>query len=757
MSRTLGPDARPETVKKEAKRWLKALRAGESEAKRRLLAVTPGAPAEPGLRDVQFALAREYGLEGWSALLEALEELALARRSLAERAEIVARSATWAGDRAGAVRVLHRWPEIRKHDLFAAIVTGDLAEVERRLAADPEAATRKAGPLEREPLLYLAYARLPGGELHALDIARLLLDRGADPNARFFDDWGNPFTVLTGVIGQGEGDQPPHPRAEALARLLLERGADPYDTQALYDTSITRDDPTWLEVLWNESERRGLLERWHTAEGTDGILNRSALDYLLGNAVAYNHLARAEWLLRHGANPNALHAYSARPLRVEALVYGYAAMAALLERFGAEASPLEGHAAFQAACLQLDRKTAEALVRHDPGCLENAEPMRIAARRGRVDIVALLLELGMDVDVTDASEIRGLQDAIAGNSIEVVRLLVSRGADIDRMTKHYGGALGFAAHFQRTEIAALLAPLSRDVHNLTALGMQERLAELFAASPVVLLPQFYVEGYAYGAGGSLIVGTLVTDDGGYFGFNHAALWQGSSYTFTDLNPNGSCGSCSPGSSAYGTDGTSIAGSSGSPLHAFLWRLSQLKSPVDLNPAGSAYSEAYAVRGAVQGGYAYSSATSTIHAVLWHGTAASAVDLTPSTVSSAYTTALGANSQVGCGTPVGQSVTHALLWHGTAASMVDLHPSGFTDSCARAAQGKVQVGYGHVAGSSTLHALLWNGNAKTAVDLQQYLPGAFTSSEAYAIDKAGDVLGSAFSSTTGSWHVVQWIP
>jgi uncharacterized membrane protein len=90
-------------------------------------------------------------------------------------------------------------------------------------------------------------------------------------------------------------------------------------------------------------------------------------------------------------------------------------------------------------------------------------------------------------------------------------------------------------------------------------------------------------------------------------------------------------------------------------------------------------------------------------------------------------------------------------------MVDLHPSGFTDSCARAAQGKVQVGYGHVAGSSTLHALLWNGNAKTAVDLQQYLPGAFTSSEAYAIDKAGDVLGSAFSSTTGSWHVVQWIP
>jgi hypothetical protein len=277
------------------------------------------------------------------------------------------------------------------------------------------------------------------------------------------------------------------------------------------------------------------------------------------------------------------------------------------------------------------------------------------------------------------------------------------------------------------------------------------------SSPVVLLPQFYVEGWAYGAGGSLIVGTLITDDGGYFGFDHAAVWQGSSYTFTDLNPAGSCGSCSPGSSAYGTDGTFIAGSGGSPLHALLWKIGQLKSPIDLNPAGSAYSETYAVRGGVQGGYAFSSATGSIHAVLWHGTAASVVDLTPSTVSTAYTTGLGSNSEVGCGTPVGLSVSHALLWHGTAASMIDLNPSGFTDSCARATQGKVQVGYGHIAGSGALHALLWNGKAKTAVDLQQYLPGTFTSSEAYAIDKAGAILGSAYSTSKGSWHAVQWTP
>ena len=278
-----------------------------------------------------------------------------------------------------------------------------------------------------------------------------------------------------------------------------------------------------------------------------------------------------------------------------------------------------------------------------------------------------------------------------------------------------------------------------------------------SSKPVVLLPQFYVEGWAYGAGNSLIVGTLITNDGGFFGFAHAALWQGSSHTFTDLNPSGSCGSCSPGSNAYDASGTYIAGSGGSPEHALLWKLGQLQAPVDLNPAGFAYSEAYVVHGTAQAGYAFSSTTNTNHAILWNGTAASAVDLTPSTLSSAYVTGLGHRSEVGCGTPVGMSVIHALLWHGTAASMVDLHPAGFTDSCARAAQGRVDVGYGHTSASGALHALLWKGSAQTAVDLQQFLPITFTSSEAYAIDTTGVILGSAYSTSTASWHAVIWVP
>lgn len=485
MSRTLTPDSSLETLRKEAKRWLKALRAGDAEARLRLVAATPAAPSDPGLRDVQLALAREHGLPGWAALRQELDDRAMARRSHRERVEIVLLSA-WGGDAAAAARILTRWPELATHDLYIAAATSNLAEVERRLAADPSAATRKGGPLDWEPLLYLAYARLGGGENRGVDVARSLLDRGANPNAQFNDGWDNPFKVLTGVIGHGEGNKPPHSQAHELALLLIERGADPWDSQALYNTSIVADDTDWLDPLWSQSEQRGRLDMWRVnpAPAIGGKFPLSALDYLLGNAVAYNHLRRAEWLLTHGANADGVHAYSGQPLRAEALIYGHAAMAELLVRYGANTLPLDGQAAFQAACMRLDRDTAHRLAEQHPESLRDPAPMLTAARQGRSDVVELLLELGMDVDIADNIEQRGIHVAVAGGSLEVVMLLVAHGADIDRPTTSFGGgAMGYAAHFDRREIAAFLSPLSRDVIELTYLGMADRLRQLFAEEP----------------------------------------------------------------------------------------------------------------------------------------------------------------------------------------------------------------------------------------------------------------------------------
>ncbi|HKR56395.1 MAG TPA: hypothetical protein VJS20_08840, partial [Gemmatimonadales bacterium] len=57
-----------ESLKKEAKRWLAALRAGDPAARERLSRTLTPAPDTPTLRDVQLALSREHGFAGWGDL-----------------------------------------------------------------------------------------------------------------------------------------------------------------------------------------------------------------------------------------------------------------------------------------------------------------------------------------------------------------------------------------------------------------------------------------------------------------------------------------------------------------------------------------------------------------------------------------------------------------------------------------------------------------------------------------------------------------
>jgi len=263
--------------------------------------------AAPGLRDVQLALAREYGLPGWTALRQALDDLTLAQRSHVERVEIVLRSATWGGDRIAAARILTRWPEISSDNLYTAVATGNLDEVERRLSADPAAAVRRRA-VDWEPLLYLTYARLPGDESHALDIADALLDCGADPNARWLDDWHNRSTVLTGVIGQGEGDQPPHPHAASLSRLLIERGRRPLrHPGALQHLPHARRHYLVGHPLDPIRATRICWLVWRAVPETSKHWGRrplNALDYLLATPW-HTITSSARMALIHGATPTA--------------------------------------------------------------------------------------------------------------------------------------------------------------------------------------------------------------------------------------------------------------------------------------------------------------------------------------------------------------------------------------------------------------------------------------------------------------------
>jgi ankyrin repeat protein len=481
MSRALTTKTNLDALRKDAKRWLKALRAGEEASRRRLAAAWPQAPADPGLREVQHALAREYGCESWIALRAALEDLALERQSQAERADQVLRHA-WDRDLTVARRILARHPEVAADSLHTAAICGDLAEVERRLARDPQGASRTGGSLGWTALAFAAYGRLDPD--NGLAIARRLLEAGADPNFQFDDGWGSPFKVLTGVIRLGEGARPSHAQADALVDLLIGAGAEPFDRQALYNISIVGEDLHWYEALWRHCEARGEQGRWRAPDL--GWYDMPMLDYLLGNAVGQNHLARAQWLLERGADPNAGHAYARHPVHAAAQLNGSRDIMALLERHGARPAQLSGVEALQAASARHDDAAVRALLSAQPALARNPRPLLAAAEQGDAAAVGLLLSLGADVQGLDHEGISPLHRAVQSGSLEAVDLLLAAGADVDLRERRWRGTpMSWSVVLGKPHIAERLEPLSRDVRPMAYRASMERLKAVLEAEPAL--------------------------------------------------------------------------------------------------------------------------------------------------------------------------------------------------------------------------------------------------------------------------------
>lgn len=80
MKQKPAPPTALDNLRKEAKRWLRSIRANDPEALERLRRAYPSAPDRPVLRDAQHALAREHGFENWKALKTALERAAAERQ-----------------------------------------------------------------------------------------------------------------------------------------------------------------------------------------------------------------------------------------------------------------------------------------------------------------------------------------------------------------------------------------------------------------------------------------------------------------------------------------------------------------------------------------------------------------------------------------------------------------------------------------------------------------------------------------------------
>ena len=281
-----------DSLRKEAKRWLKALRAHDADARVRYARAVPDGPAAPALRDVQHALAREFGLPGWTSLKQQATASGEPHSGQLEVAsdDVIARFLDNACPdhhvRGGsdhvraqhtAMRLLERYPAIATANLYTAVVCGELESVRQFLAADAALATRPSGEpgpgrtgvggeldlVKRdwgakgwEPLLYLCFTRLPLPAVtdNAVAIAALLLDHGANPNA-YFMAGDSRYTPLVGAIGEGEEGRPAHQRRDELVATLLGRGAEPYDQQVVYNIHFNGKVLWFLETIYQHSLR----------------------------------------------------------------------------------------------------------------------------------------------------------------------------------------------------------------------------------------------------------------------------------------------------------------------------------------------------------------------------------------------------------------------------------------------------------------------------------------------------------------------
>lgn len=468
MPRALSPRSRLDTLKLEARRWLKALRAGDPESHARLARALERPPADPHLRDVQLALAREHGLAGWTALRDAVVAIERAREA----------------------------PDPARDEALAALLhaagRGDVDRVVTLLDARPD--------------LVNARAELPGNTglrtaLHYgsghLEVVRALLARGADPNVR---DEGDNACPLHFVVERGD---------VAVAQLLLAHGADARGEGDWHDLDVIgwatvfgSADPALVALLFAHGARHNILSA--TAVGDVEAIaeivrdDRPQLERRmepphagcrpLHLAVAKRQPRALDQLLALGADPDATDASGLTPLDLAAL----AGATDMVERLFASGA----HVALPAA-VALDRTDDVArLLREEPGALRPGARwgtliVRAAERASGATIEALVRE-GGDVHVRDdpgtaidgARGYTALHAAAWHGNLDAAQSLVRLGADVNARESRYAGTpAGWAAHAGHAAMRDFLLAGDIDLFTAVDFDLAHRVAGIVARHP----------------------------------------------------------------------------------------------------------------------------------------------------------------------------------------------------------------------------------------------------------------------------------
>lgn len=107
----------------------------------------------------------------------------------------------------------------------------------------------------------------------------------------------------------------------------------------------------------------------------------------------------------------------------------------------------------------------------DPNLMTDRKtPLMLAAYANKVEVVQLLLEKGARIDEINKMRETALMKSSAGEAVDVVRLLLERGADVNAKRIDGWSALTFAVWLKNREIAQMLIDKNADIHARCADG-----------------------------------------------------------------------------------------------------------------------------------------------------------------------------------------------------------------------------------------------------------------------------------------------
>ncbi len=392
----------------------------------------PPPPFIPASLTPSSSLAREHGFESWPRFARHLETLRLIRSveaitdpvaAFLEVACVPRHADHGSGTLEHAELILARYPDVASANIWTASVLADESAVRAFLKADPGSSTALGGPNGWDALTSLCFSRYlrldPARSDAFVRTAEALLDAGASPNTGWYEtiDHPNARTILESAL-YGAAGIARHPE---LTRLLLSRGADPNaDEETAYHLPEGYNN-TVMEIVLESGtlDQLGLFTMllrkadWHDLDGLRLVLEHGGDPNIQpkfgGTALHHavrrdNRLAAIELLLDHGADPSIPNKRDGRSATSLAARRGRADILTLFHGRGLahpdRLSPLDQ---LIAACALADLDRIHSLTTHHPALIpellaEGGTLLAGFAGNGNLAGVRCLLDLGVPPD-----------------------------------------------------------------------------------------------------------------------------------------------------------------------------------------------------------------------------------------------------------------------------------------------------------------------------------------------------------------------